>query len=119
MAYKKRSETLENMLSEVINVRRVVPTEYEIKLKRFYDKHAKNMQRGIFDGVKIPEVKPIIGNLIENLQENQELTNKVQNSAQQYLIAKSINAHTNEELQNLVDTLKKVADIDQIIRSES
>lgn len=118
MAYKKRSESLDDMLAEVINMRRVVPKEYEIKLMRFYGQRAKNMQRGIFDGVKLPEVKPNIGNLIENLHENRKLTEQVEYSAKQYFAAKSAREHHNDELKDLADSLKKVAEIEQIIRND-
>lgn len=118
MSQSKRSEALHDMLTEVIAVRRAAPKEYELKLKRFFARRAKQMEQGEFDGVKLPEVKPNVGNLRENLQINQQLTDKARYSTEQYLYAKSVSERINEELNVTVETLQKVAEIEQTIRND-
>lgn len=118
MPYTKQSKALNEMLAEVINVRRIVPKEYELKLKWFYAQRARKMEHGIFDGVKLPEVKFNVSNLKENLHRNHELTKKAEYSVDGYLHAKTTQEIQDEALNEMADTLKKVTEIEQIIRND-
>lgn len=118
MPNTKRSEALNNMLAEVITVRRIVPKEYELKLKWFYAQRARKMEHGIFDDVKLPEVKSNVKNLKEIIHRNQELTGKIEFSAEQYLQAKNTRENQNEELKGIADTLQKVAEVEQLMRND-
>lgn len=118
MSQQKKTKALHDMLTEVVAVRRAAPKEYEFKLKKFFVRRASQIQHGIFDGVKLPEVKPNVGNLRENLQQLRQLTKVAEMSSQQYLYAKSASELLNDELEETVESLQKVAEIEQTIRND-
>lgn len=112
----KQSEELCNLLTEVISVRRAAPAEYELKLKKLYANRVNQMQRGVFDGVKIPEVKRDFGDLNESLARNQELTQKAEYNAEQYLYAKETSNQLTDRVQQVAKALKEATEIEKIIR---
>lgn len=118
MSKNKQSESLHDLLAEVTTVRRAAPEGYEQKLKRFLKSRARQMENGIFDGEKLPTVKPNVGNLQENLRKNRELTERAQCSTEQYLYAKNANEEINNTLMETVDALKEVAEIERSIRND-
>lgn len=113
---RKESEALNDLLIEVTTVRCTAKKEYERKLRRFYANRANQMRHGIFDGVRLPEIKFETGACKENLQRNKELVQKAQITADQYFYAKNTTQHLNNELTQMAESLQKVMEIEQAIR---
>lgn len=119
MSHTKQSEELNKLLGQVISVRRATPVEYDLKLKKFLIQRASQMQNGIFDGVKLPEVKRRVHNsLHENLQQNRELTQQAQVNAEKYLYAKSAHKQLSKELGDVAEALKKFKQIRKTMRND-
>lgn len=118
-SHRKEMEALNDLLTEVIPVRSAAKKEYEWKLKKFYANRAKQMQYGIFDGVKLPEIKFENGAYKENIQVNQELVKKAQFNSDQYFFAKNASQHRNDELKQMAESLQKVMEIEQTIRKNA
>lgn len=112
----KQSESLNNLLTEVISVRRAAPTEYELKLKRFYANRANQLQRGVFNGAKIPVIKKDVGDLNEILERNEKLTQMAEYNVEQYLYAKEISNQLTNKLQQVAKALKEAAEIEKTVR---
>lgn len=76
------------------------------------------MQRGVFDGVKLPEVKPKIDGLSEKLQQNHKLTQQAQETTEKFLYAKCANKELGKELRDMADTLKKFKQIQKTMQND-
>lgn len=116
MSYKKQADDLNKLLGQVISVRRFASVEYELKLKNFLIQRANHMQHGIFDGVRLPEIRRNDDGLSEKLQQNRELTEQAQVTADKYLYAKSTNEYLRKELKDDAETLKKFQQIQKTMR---
>lgn len=117
-AVEKESESLNDLLTEVIAVRRAAKPEYERKLKKFYAKRANQMQNNVFDGVELPEIKYDKYALKESIRKNQELVEKAQSNIEQYSYAKGNQQRINDELKEMAESLQKVVEIEQAIRAD-
>lgn len=113
----KKNDELNELLSQVITLRREAPKEYEYKLKRFYRQRAGQMKRSEFNGVKLPEVKSNIGNAKETLCQNREITYRAECYAQQYLNASHINEQLTDQLKQTAERLQKFHEIEEKIRN--
>lgn len=116
-SHTKQSETLNDLLTKVIVLRRTMPDEYEMKLRKLFKNRAEKMKNGIFDGNKLPEIKLESDALHENLCKNRELMEKAQHNADQYLFAKEMSQQLNDELKDMVEALQKVTEIEKTMRS--
>lgn len=116
-SHTKQSETLNDLLTKVIALRRTMPKEYEIKLRKLYANRAEQMKNGIFDGNKLPEINLETEALHQNLSKNRELMGKAQHNADQYLFAKEMSQQLNDELNDMVESLQKVAEIEKTMRN--
>ena len=115
-SHRKESEALNDLLTEVTTVRCTAKKEYERKLRRFYANRANQMRHGLFDGVRLPDIKFETGACKENMQKNKELVQKAQFTADQYFFAKNTTQHLNNELTQMAESLQKVMEIEQAIR---
>lgn len=108
MSHKQQVEELEKLLGIVTSMRKTIPCEYELKLKKILIQRANHMQNGIFDWSK---VKRSVDGLAEILQQNQKLTQQAQETTERYLYAKSANQQSSNELKDVAETLKKIQQI--------
>lgn len=115
---KKELEALNDLLTEVITVRRAAKEEYEWKLKKYYVKRANQMQHGVFDGVELPEINLKTGALQENLQMNKVLVQKAQFNHEQYYYAAETSRHSNEKLKQVAESLQKVMEIERLMNEQ-
>lgn len=76
------------------------------------------MQNGIFDGVKMPKFKRKFDGLAENLQQNQQLTQQAEVTAEKFLYAKSSKQYSTKELNDVAESLKKVHQIQRAMQSD-
>lgn len=113
---KNGSEMLSELLTEVVAVRRAASEEYEWKLKKYYVKRAKQMKNGIFNGVRLPDIKLETGALKDNLQKNRELVQKADINSEQYFFVNKACQQLNDELKHVAESLKRVAEIERIIQ---
>lgn len=113
--HRKESEALNDLLTEVIVARQAAKKEYAWKLRKFYTKRANQMQHGIFDEVKMPEIKFETGAIKETLRKNTELVQKAQINSDQYFFAQNTYQHLNDELKQIAESLQKVMDIEKAI----
>lgn len=122
MATAQRGETtdsLNDLLTEVISVRRAAKKEYEWKLKKYLVNRANEMKHGVFNGVKIPETKLKISKSVEeHLSKNDELYKKIEQNMKQYDYAKEWNDHLSDELKQTIESLQKVNEIEMSIRKD-
>lgn len=113
--HKKESEALSDLLTEVIGARQAAKKEYEWKLKKFYTNRTNQMQHGIFDDVKMPDIKFETGTFKDKLKKNAVLVHKAQNNSDQYFFAQNTHQHLNDELKEIAESLQKVMDIEKAI----
>lgn len=115
---RKDTENLNDLLAEVVVVRRAAKEEYGRKLKKYLENRIRESSQGIFDGVSLPEIqhKPIYAR--EILQETAELVQKAHTNAEQYFFAKDTSQHLNSELIQVAGSLQKVMEIEQQFREQ-
>lgn len=118
MSHRKQIDDLNKLLGQVISVRRVATVEYDLKLKNFLIQRAKQMQNGIFDGVRLPEIRRNDDGVHDKLQQNRELTEHAQVTADKFLYAKSANQYLRKELKDDAETLKKFQQIRKTMRTD-
>lgn len=115
----EKTDSLNDLLAEVITVRRAANKEYEWKLKKYLVTRAKEMKHGVFDGVEIPKTKINISKSAEErLSKNVELSQKIDRNMQQYDYAKRWNDHFNDELKQTIESLQKINEIEMNIRKD-
>lgn len=117
-ANKNESESLNKLLSGVIEARQEMKADYVRKLNKYYVDRAIQMKDGIFDGNTLPEIRYDKHALNECIQKNHKLVEKAQSNMEQYSFAKAKHQQTNDELKEMAESLQKVIEIENAIRAD-